>query len=168
MLSLLAKLLKALNSESSPGQIAFALSLALIVALTPLLSWHNALVLLLALVLRVNLSAFLVGIAVFSLLALAIDPLSARFGEYLLTAPAYQAFWTDLYQHPFWRISGFNHSLVLGGLVISLLAFIPVYFLTCFLVLKYRANVMVWVEKLWITKMLKGSKFYSLYTKFAG
>lgn len=168
MLAILAKLLKALNSEASPSQIALALSLALIVALTPFFSWHNALVLLLALVIRVNLSAFAVGTAVFSLLALAIDPFSARIGEQLLTNPEYQAFWTELYQNPFWRISGFNHTLVLGGLVVSLAAFIPVFIVARLLVIKYRENLLAWVNKLWIAKFVKGSKFYSLYMKFAG
>lgn len=168
MLSILAKLLKALNSEASPWQIALALCFALIVALTPTLSWHNAIVLLLALVIRVNLSAFFVGTAVFSILALAIDPLSASLGERLLNAPELQAFWTDLYQHPFWRISGFNHTLVLGGLVVSLLAFLPLFFIARILVMQYREKLLIWVEKLWIAKFIKGSKFYNIYMKIAG
>lgn len=168
MLSILAKLLKALNSEASPAQIALALSMALVVALTPLFSWHNLLILLLALIIRVNLSAFFVGTAVFGILAIAVDPLSAMVGERLLTEPGLQAFWTDLYQHEFWRISGFNHTLVLGGLVLSLAAFVPVFFIAKVLVIKYRERLLVWVEKLWITKLIKGSKFYNLYMQIAG
>src|SRR5690554_7697902 len=69
MLSVLAKLLKALNSDASPSQISLAVSLALIIALTPFFSWHNAIVLLIALVVRVNLSAFLLALAGWSVLA---------------------------------------------------------------------------------------------------
>lgn len=167
MLTMLAKLLKALNSDASPSQLALAVSLALVVALTPFFSWHNALVLLIALVVRVNLSAFFVALAGFSLLAWFVDPYSASLGTQLLTTPELQETWVSMYQHDFLRITKFNHTLVLGGLVVSLIAFIPVFFLSRFLVVHYRAKVLVWVEKLWIAKLLKGSKFYRIYQSIA-
>lgn len=168
MLSILAKLLKALNSDASPSQISLAVSLALIVALTPFFSWHNALVLLIALVVRVNLSAFLVALAGLSVLAWFIDPFSVSIGTQLLTAPGLQETWVSMYQNDFLRITKFNHTLVLGGLVVSLIAFIPVYFLSRFLVVQYRAKVLAWVERLWIARFLKGSKFYRIYQSIAG
>lgn len=168
MFSILAKLLKALNSDASPSQISLATCLALVVAFTPMFSWHNALVLLIALVVRVNLSAFLVSLAGFSLLAWFVDPLSASVGEQLLTAPSLQATWVSLYQYDFLRITQFNHTLVMGGLVVSLLAFLPVFFLSRFLVVQYRAKVLAWVERLWIAKFIKGSKFYRIYQSIAG
>lgn len=167
MLTMLAKLLKALNSESAPWQIALAFSLALITALTPLFSLHNALVLLLAFVIRTNLSAYFLGVAAFSLLALMIDPYSIRLGESLLANPGLQEFWTSLYQSDFWRMTAFNHTLVLGGMVIALLAFIPVFVLSKVLVVQYRGRVLSWVTKLKIAQMLKASKFYNLYKSFA-
>ncbi|MDK2776054.1 MAG: TIGR03546 family protein [Pseudomonadota bacterium] len=167
MLSMLAKLLKALNSESAPGQIALAFSLALIVALTPMFSLHNALILLLVLILRINLSAFLVAVAAFSLLAWFTDPYAARLGESLLTNPGLQDTWTSLYQSDFWRIAAFNHSLVLGGLVIGLLAFVPLFMLSRVLIRLYRERVLNWVSRLKVTQVLKASKFYNLYKSFA-
>lgn len=167
MLSIFAKLLKALNSDASPSQISLAVSLALIVALTPFFSWHNVLVLLIALVVRVNLSAFLLALAGFSVLAWFIDPLSISLGNQLLMAPGLQETWVSLYQIDFLRITKFNHTLVLGGLVVSLIAFIPVFLLSRFLVVQYRAKVLAWVERLWIAKFLKGSKFYRLYQSIA-
>lgn len=167
MLSILAKLLKALNSEASPSQISLAVCFALIMALTPLLSWHNAIVLLLALVIKVNLSAFIVSLGLFSLLAWFVDPYSASLGEQILTAPGLQETWTSLYQIDFLRITKFNHTLVMGGLVVSLIAFLPVFFLSRFLVVQYRAKLLAWVEKLWIAKLIKGSKFYRIYQAIA-
>lgn len=163
MLSMLAKLLKALNSEASPSQIALAVALALMVAMTPLFSLHNALILLLALVLRINLSAFFLALAGWSALALLTDPLTAQLGESLLTAPALQEFWTHLYQSDGWRMTGFHHTLVLGGLVLSLLAFVPVFLLARMLIVQYRERLLSWVNRLRIMQLLKGSKFYRLY-----
>jgi len=163
MLDVLAKLLKALNSESAPGQIAAAFSLSLIVALTPTFSFHNLLILLIALVVRINFSAFIVGFAFFSLIAWFTDHYAARLGESLLMNPGLQDTWTALYQSDFWRMTAFNHSLVLGGLVIGLVAFVPVLLLSRVLINLYRHRVLSWVSKLKVVQLVKASRFYGLY-----
>ena len=77
---LLLKLFKVLNSETDPGQISLGLCLGLVAGLTPLASIHNILVLLLVLVLRVNISAFILGTFFFSGVAYVFDPLMSRIG----------------------------------------------------------------------------------------
>jgi len=167
MLTMLAKLLNALNSESAPWQLALAFSLSLIVALTPMFSLHNLLVLLLAFVIRVNLSAFFVGVAAFSLLAIVIDPYSIQLGASLLAQPSLQEFWTGLYQTDAWRMTAFNHTLVLGGLVLSLLAFLPLFVLSRVLIVMYRDKLVAWIGRLKIVQVLKAGKFYNLYKSIA-
>src|SRR5581483_8555891 len=130
MLKTLANLLKVLNSETHPGQISLAFCLAMVAGLTPLWSLHNLLVLLLVLLVRVNLSAFLLGLAFFSGLAYGLDPLFHRVGLAVLTAGPLDGLWTALYNSPVWRMERFNNTLVKGSLVVSLLAFIPLYFLS--------------------------------------
>ncbi len=167
MLSMLAKLLKALNSEAQPGQIALAMALALVVALTPTFSLHNVLIVLLAFVLRTNLSAFFVAFAGFSAIAWFADPYLAGLGEQLLTHAALQETWTALYQNDFWRMTAFNHTLVLGGLVVGVLAFVPVLLLSRWLVVQYRERLLAWVNRLRIAQLLKGTKFYRIYQSLA-
>ncbi|MFO7984087.1 MAG: TIGR03546 family protein [Desulfuromonadales bacterium] len=168
MLRLLARLLKALNSESDPGQISLALCFAMICGFTPLFSPHNVIVLFLALVLRVNLSGFLVGLAVFSALSFALDPIFHQFGLFLLTAEPLQGFWTALYNTTFFRLDRFNNSIVMGSLVFSLIAFVPCYFLFNRLIRAYRDRVMEWVRKSRIAMAIKGSKFYQIYRTVSG
>jgi len=167
MLTMLAKLLKALNSESAPGQVALAFALAVLAGLTPLLSFHNLLVLLLAFIIRVNLSAFFLGVAFFSGLAYLIDPFSIRLGESLLNNPGLADTWTQMYQSDFWRMTAFNNTLTLGGFVIGLVAFIPVFVVARLFVSMYREKLLAWFEKLKIAQVLKASKFYSLYKSLA-
>lgn len=167
MIAMLAKLLKALNSDSAPGQIALAFALSLITGLTPLLSLHNLPVLLLACIIRINFSAFMLGTLFFSGLAYLIDPAAISIGESLLTEPSYQAFWTGLYQSNFWRATAFNNTLILGSLILALVAFIPVLILSRWLISAYRDRLMAWVEKLKIVKLLKASKFYKAYQALA-
>lgn len=167
MIAMLAKLLKALNSDSAPGQIALAFALALIPGLTPLFSLHNVLILLIACIVRINFGAFILATLFFSGLAYLIDPAAVSIGEFLLTDASYQAFWTGLYQSDFWRATSFNNTLVLGSFVVAMLAFIPVLLLSRWLISVYRHKFMIWVDKLKITKLLKASKFYKVYQALA-
>ncbi len=167
MIAMLAKLLKALNSDSAPGQIALAFALALVAGLTPLFSLHNILILFIACIVRINFGAFILGTAFFSGLAYLIDPLAISLGESLLTNADHQIFLTDLYQSDFWRATRFNNTLVLGSLVIAIIAFIPVLLISRWLISAYRHKLMVWVDKLKITKVLKASKFYKVYQALA-
>lgn len=167
MIAMLAKLLKALNSDSAPGQIALAFALALITGLTPLLSLHNVLILFIACVVRINFGAFLLGTLFFSGLAYLIDPAAISLGESLLNNTSYQAFWIDLYQSDFWRATRFNNTLVLGSLAIAIIAFIPVLLISLWLISAYRHKLMAWVDKLKIMKVLKASKFYKIYQALA-
>ena len=58
-MQLLAKLLKALNSDDSPWQLAFGVMLGMIMGLTPFWGLHSLLILFIVLFLRVNLSTCL-------------------------------------------------------------------------------------------------------------
>ena len=167
MIAMLANLLKALNSDSAPGQVALAFALALITGLTPLFSLHNLLIIFIACIVRINFGAFLLATAFFSGLAYLLDPAAIALGESLLTNSDYQELWTGLYQNELLRISGFNNTLVMGSLVIALIAFIPVLLLSRWLILVYRVRLMAWVDKLKITKLLKASKFYKAYQALA-
>jgi uncharacterized protein (TIGR03546 family) len=168
MLESLAKLLKVLNSETAPAQISLALCFAMVAGLTPLISLHNLLVLLLVLVIRVNLSTFLLGLAFFSAIAYLLDPYFHLLGFNLLTNQGLQQFWTTLYNSAFWRLERFNNTIVLGSLLSSLAAFVPVLLLTNFLIRRYREHVLAWVRKTRLMQMLKATKFFNLYKSVSG
>ncbi len=163
MIKLLAKLLRVLNSETDPGQISLGLCFAMILGLTPLLSLHNLFVLLLVFILRVNLSAFLLGLALFTGIAYLLDPLFHLLGLTVLTAPSLADLWTFLYQSMWWRLEHFNNSIVMGSLMFSVSIFVPVLLLSNLLIRRYRQHVMVWVQKSRLMQMFKASKLYQTY-----
>ncbi|TQV84304.1 TIGR03546 family protein [Exilibacterium tricleocarpae] len=162
---LLVKLLKVLNAEDNPAQIALAVCLAAILGLTPLLSLHNLLILFLVLVLRVNISAFLLFALVFSGIAYLLDPLFHRLGHSLLTAEGLQGMWTLLYNTAAGRLSEFNNTLTLGSLVFAVALSVPLFFAAKTGVDRYRARLLPWVEKTHLVRVLKASRFYRLYTQ---
>jgi uncharacterized protein (TIGR03546 family) len=168
MLRAAAKLLRAMNSETEPGQISLALCFAMVAGLTPLLSLHNLFVLLLVLVLRVNVSAFLVGLGVFSALAYPLDPLFHRVGLSVLRAGPLQGLWTSLYNSAPWRLERFYNTVTMGSLLVSLVLFIPLFLATNLAIRRYREHVMRWVERSRAMTFFKGTRFYRLYKSVSG
>ncbi|TRX54557.1 TIGR03546 family protein [Thalassomonas sp. M1454] len=168
MLTLLAKLFKALNSESSSRQIALAIALGMIVGLSPTLSLHNLVVLFIAFILRINLSAFFVAIAGFSLLSLGLAPIFSSIGEGLLTNIELNSLWQSLYQSNLMKSAHFHNTLTLGSLVSSLVLFIPMVFISRLLVERYRHHLKTFIEKFKVVQWLKGSKFYQVYQSITG
>ena len=167
MLRLIAKLLAVLNSETHPGQISLGFCFAMIAGFTPLLSLHNLVVLLLVLVLRVNLAAFVLGLGVFSGMAYLLDPVFHWNGLQILTMPSLEGLWTSMYNCPVGRLSRFNNTIVMGSLVFSLVLFVPVYILSNMLITHYRSHVLAWVEKTKFMRVFKASKLYQFYQTFS-
>ncbi len=168
MLTLLAKLFSALNSESSIRQIALAIALGFIVGLSPLLTLHNIIVLFFVMLIRVHLGSFILAVGFFSGLSYLLSPLIVAVGESLLTANSLSGLFTTLYQTTFFKLAHWHNTYTLGALVLGALLAVPLYFLAKFIIEKYRVHIMSFFEKFRIVKALKASKFYRLYMQFSG
>ncbi|WP_320822994.1 TIGR03546 family protein [Reinekea sp.] len=168
MITMVLKLLKALNSEIGPWQIAFAGAFAMVIGLTPLWSVHNLVILLLAFVLRVHLATFFMFWALFTGLAYLLDPWFHQIGLYWLSQASLNATWTNMYQQDFWQVLHFNHSMTLGSLIVTVLAFFPTALLFRLGIIRYRVSMMPWLNKLKVIQVLKGSRLYQLYERVDG
>ena len=168
MLKALARILKVLNSETEPSQISLAFCLALITGFTPLWSLHNLIVVLLALIIRVNLSTFIVGTVFLSGVTYLLDPIFSWIGVIVLTAGPLESFWTGVYNIPLFRLAKFNNSIVMGSLLVSLALFLPALILTNLAIRSYREHVLQWVRKSRVVEALTASRFYSLYESVSG
>lgn len=168
MIRTAAKVLVVLNSEHErPSQISLAVCLAMIAGLTPFFSIHNLLVFLLVLVLRVNLSSFLLAFSLFSLIAYALDPLFHSIGLSILTADGLRGLWTALYNNTFFRLTNFYNSIVMGSLVFSLVLFVPLFFALNYAIRKYRQRILIWIKGTPLAKAISGSRFYEYYMSYA-
>ncbi|MCW8831865.1 MAG: TIGR03546 family protein [Colwellia sp.] len=168
MLTLLAKLLTALNSESSIRQISLAIALGLIVGLSPLFSLHNIIILFFVMLIRVHLGSFILAVGFFSGLSYLLSPLIVAVGESLLTANSLSGIFTALYQTSFFKLAHWHHTYTLGALVLGALLAVPLYFFSKFIIEKYRVHIMAFFERFRLVKALKASKFYRLYLEFSG
>jgi len=167
-LKFIFKFIGILNKDASPREIAGGMALGSIAGITPLASLHNLVVLFLVVVIKVNITSAILAVGVFSAVGYLLDPLSNRTGWFLLAGiPALKPFWTALYNTPVVPWTRFNNTLTLGSLVLSLILFLPLYFLLKWAVVQYRARVMAAVKKWRIVTLFTGSKLFGLYKRFS-
>ena len=168
MIELIARVLKVLNSETEPAQISMAVCFAMIMGFTPLWSVHNAVVLFLVMLLRVNLSAFIMAWAVFTALAYLLDPLFHAIGLAMLQADSLKPVWTELYNNLWFRLDRFNNTITMGSLVSSLTLFIPLLLISNFGIRRYRKHLLAWIKRTRIPQVLGASKLYHAYQTISG
>src|SRR5512143_1354493 len=160
-LKLLHSLISTLNSEGTPRQIAAGFALGTALGLTPIMNVHNLLVFAAALLLNVSFGAFLLGWTVFVPLGFALDPLFHAIGLALLQAPPLTGFWTALYNVPGVPLTSFNNSVVLGSFVSWVVLWLPIYFLSRWLVTRYRVHVYERLKKTRFFQAVGAAKLYN-------
>ena len=132
------------------------------------MSPHNLLVICLVLLFRVHLGTFVLATLGFKVFGFALESQLEAFGLHLLQSPSLEAFWTGLYNTQIGRLSFFNYTTTMGGLFISLIASIPLWIATVFLIKQYRTHIMSWIEKNKLLRILKSSALIRLYNNTSG
>jgi len=161
-IKILKKIIKALGSESSPNQLALGFAFGMILGLTPFWSVHNLLLLFILVLVKINLSSVLLGTLVFGLIAPLFDNMFHSIGLVFLQCEILNGLWQVLYASTFFVIAKFNNTIVMGSLVSSIILFVPVFFGFKVFSIFYKNTLYPKIEKWKITKVLKGSKLFSL------
>ena len=167
LLKILQQLIKTLNSEGTPGQVAAGLALGSVLGLTPLVNLHNLLVLAAIMLYNVSFPAAMLGWALFLPAGFALDPLFDRVGQALLIQAApLEPLWTALANVPVIPLSNFNNTIVLGSFAAWVLLVAPVYLLAQWGVGQYRAKVYPRLANTRAFQVIKASRLYNLYRLF--
>lgn len=165
MLRTVIKTLQLLNSETGPWQLAFGASFGMVLGLTPLISLHNLPVLLLICLLRVNISFVLLFMGLAAGFAYLLDPWFHQLGYQLLNAPSLSSLWTEWYNDAVLRWSRFNNTVLLGSVVASALAFLPLAVLVRVGVGQYRQRWQKKLEQTRLMQLLKASRWTESLTR---
>jgi len=155
------KLFLLLNSETSAWQLALGASFGMILGFTPFLSLHNLVVVFLLLALRVNISFALLFWGICSGFAYLLDNQFHQLGWSILNAPALIDLFSAMYNHPLWRWTKFNNTVVIGSLLASLLLFFPLAAALKWAIVRYRLRWQARVEKLRVVQALKASRWFN-------
>ncbi|MCD6579164.1 TIGR03546 family protein [bacterium] len=157
MIKFILKFWKALNSNTSPSAIALGFSLGLLMGQYPPLNLQWVLLLILILfIFKINLPAYTSFLVLFAIIPPFFAPLANSIGVKLLSNPAQQGLWTKLYNNPFWYLTRFNNSTVLGFSVLFIPLLLIFYFFFKWFVNYYR--------KSFKEKIVK-TKFYKVFIK---
>ena len=127
MISYIVKLLKSLNTNSHPGEIAHAVAIGMLLGFMPKTNVLWYLLFVFFLFVRVNKGAFLLTMLVASLLTRFFDPLFDSIGYVVLTFSPLKPAYAALLDIPFVAFTKFNNTIVAGSITFSLILYIPVY-----------------------------------------
>ncbi len=166
LLQLIAKIIKILRSEGTPGQIAMGFALGMLAGLIPMNTLHGILLWGIVILCNVSFGAFLFAFILFSGIAYLLDPFFHSLGYLLLVRIEFlHGFWTALYTAPLIPFTRFYNTVVMGSTVFGVVSFYPVYGGVKFFVIQYREKLDARIQQWKIVKMIKASHIYRLYTK---
>lgn len=167
ILKILQSLIKALNSEGTPGQVATGIAVGSALGLTPLLSLHNLLVVAAIAVLNLSIPGAIVGWLLAVPLGFLLDPVFDQIGRWLLMdVLPLLPLWTTIYNTPVVALANLNNSIVLGSLVGWAVLATPIFYVGRYGVGKYRENVYPKLAKSKLFRAVRASKLYNVYRLF--
>ena len=167
LLKFVQKLVSALNSEGTPGQVALGIALGSAFGLTPLLNLHNVAVLAAVALFNISFPGAMLGWVLFAPVGYLLDPVFDQVGTSLLTSvPDLVPTWTTLYNIPVVPLSKYNNTVVLGSLIGWLVLVTPIFFFARWSVRKYRERLYERFRQTKVAKAVRASKVFNVYKVF--
>jgi len=152
ILKWIVNLIKILNSNQAPGQVAGGVAFAFMLALIPANNLLWILLFVVTFFLKVHNGIESLFIIIFKTFIFVFDPILDSLGYLVLTLPSLQNFFTYFANLPLALYTNFNNSIVMGGLVLGLILWIPIYFIFVGLIKYYRNTLR---EKIMNSKIVK-------------
>jgi uncharacterized protein (TIGR03546 family) len=167
IIKLIQSLVKALNSEGTPGQVAAGMAMGACLGLTPLLNLHNLLIVGVILFFRVSVPGAMLGWLIFTPVGFLLDPVFDRIGvALLLDSVALQDVWGAAYNAPVVALANPTNTIVVGSFVGWVFLAVPIYFLARSGVALYRRTIYERYKDAKIFRALRASKLYNVYNMF--
>jgi len=159
-------LVKALNSDGTPGQVAAGIAIGACLGLTPLLNLHNLAIFSLVVLLNVSFGGAMLGWALFVPVGFLLDPVFHSVGLQLLEAPSLRPLWTAMTNTPLVPYTNFSNTVVLGSFVGWVMLAVPIFFAARYGVARYRATIGERVRRSRAYKAITASQAYNWYRMF--
>lgn len=167
IIKLVQSLVKALNSEGTPGQVAAGIAVGACLGLTPLLNLHNLLVVAAILFFRVSVPGAMLGWMIFTPVGFLLDPVFHEIGVALLMdADGLRPIWATAYNTPIIALANPTNTIVVGSFVSWLVLAIPIFFLARYGVTRYRATIYARYKDAKFFRALRASRIYNTYKLF--
>ncbi len=169
MIGSIAKLLKGLNDNSHPGEIAHAVSCGFILGFMPKDNILWFIIFFIFLFLRINKGALLLIMLASSALTFFLDPLFHNIGYFVLKIEAISPYMKTFLDFPAMAYTKLNNTIVAGALVFSLVGYIPFYILARLFIMVWRSTIGPFLSEnklvKWFLKLPIVNKIYAAYQK---
>ncbi|MDR2543701.1 MAG: TIGR03546 family protein [Treponema sp.] len=152
MIKPIAKVILAFNGNAKKSQIAAGFAWGILLGLIPTGNFFFIILFLVSFFFRHNHWTKIFAITILKLLSPLLIYGIDGFGGLILHIKVLEPFFTTLYNMPFIPFTGFNNTLVAGGLVLGVILFVPSFFLFWWLVTLYRNHL---AEKIRNSKTLQ-------------
>lgn len=156
MIATFSKFFRLLSSDIEPYQLSLGLCFGLVAGISPTLTVQSVMVIFLIIILRANVSMFLLSYAAVSLIAYLADPVIIAVGKSVLELSSLNELFTQMYNSGLWRFLNFNNTAAMGSLIIAAVAILPVYIISLILIKRYRTVI----EQHW-----KNSRLFKFISK---
>lgn len=167
IIKLIQNLVKALNSEGTPGQVAAGIAFGSCLGLTPLLNLHNLLIVGVIFFFRVSVPGAMLGWLVFTPVGFALDPAFDKLGQALvMDSGALQEAFASAYNTPVIALANPTNTIVAGSFLGWIVLAVPIFFLARASVGWYRANAYARYKDAKVFRALRASKVYNVYRLF--
>lgn len=162
----LIKLIRLLHQNEGAFLLAFGFSLGCLPGFAGWASILGVISAFIALFFRVQLGAYLLGTAAFSLISLPMVGSFHSVGQKLLYSESLKPLWTSMYENPVFHWLKFNHTVTMGASLIALLALPVIFIVSYILVIKYQETVLVRLKQTKFYKAFMKSSLVLLYSKY--
>ena len=158
--------IKMLNSETGQNSLAAGIAAGFILGMSPMLSLQGILVLLCIFFFRIQMGAAFLAAFFFAFIGWILDPVFHSFGSAILETESLQGLFTAMYNMPLVPLTRFNNSIVMGAGVVAILLSPVIYFLSLFMIVKYRTTVLAWIKETKLWKAIKATSLYNWYYSY--
>jgi uncharacterized protein (TIGR03546 family) len=167
IVKLVQSLVRALNSEGTPGQVAAGMAMGACLGLTPLLNLHNLLIVGVILFFRVSVPGAMLGWIILTPVGFLLDPAFDALGTALLVDSAgLEGVWGTAYNTPVVALANPTNTIVVGSFVGWMILAVPIYFAARWGVGRYRRTIYERYKDAKLFKALRASKAYNVYRLF--
>lgn len=167
IVKLVQSLVKALNSEGTPGQVAAGMAMGACLGLTPLLNLHNLLIVGVILFFRVSVPGAMLGWLILTPVGFLLDPVFNSIGAaLLLDNTSLRDVWTTAYNTPVVALANPTNTIVVGSFVGWAVLALPIFVVARWGVSWYRRTIYERYKDAKLFRALKASKIYNVYRLF--
>lgn len=164
-LFIIRNFVKGILKEKDPRSVGLAFAFGFMLGLIPKNNLTAQLIFIFALIFKINIPFFFLSTILFSYLSFMTDKLTDPIGYFILTNKAFENIFVWMYNAPIIPWSDFNNTVVMGGFIVGIVLFYPIYFFSKRIAERYFLDLAKKLAENRVVKLLKISWLFDWYFK---